>query len=331
MDSPTLFEEFNKYVSLQQLPEIKQDYTSNTNNTKCTTQIFKKIAQLLNIDSDNNDSFSLSNRKSNNKLATCYCQFSLGINQHITNNELFKQLQCSNSVSRCIECTAMKHYMDAYQTLVHKQLSCTNKKMSIGKYNDNINVITQYMIRINTNINRVLFRKTSYPIQMDMFFVAPDAHKQLNLHALGRLKGVKTNNDSRKNTAAINIGDVYRLINGQRFIMLIGRGNNDDIINATIYALNFTRNKRMSDYVELMYLLNNKSMSIPGFKHHLNAVDCNKAYISYDDYKSCVFKNDIEKCECIKITKCELNSVQPTYTDLKTEIIALGISSKKYE
>eukprot|EP01084_Bolivina_argentea_P293869 505540_1 len=35
--------------------------------------------------------------------------------------------------------------------------------------------------------------------------------------------------------------------------------------------------------------------------------------------------------ECIKITACQLSTLQPTYADLETEIIALGISCKKYQ
>eukprot|EP01084_Bolivina_argentea_P044558 81981_1 len=263
------------------LPEIEQDYISNTNTTKYAAQIFKKIARLLNIDSTNNE-LALFTRY----LITCYRQFSLDINEYTT-NKLFKQLQCSNSVPKGIPCTAMKHYIGIYEKLVHKPLSCINNKMSIDKYNDNMNVITQYMIRINTKEN-------TYPIQLDVFYVAPDTHKQLNLHALGGLEGVKCNNNSCENTAAI--GGAYCLINGQRFIMLIVRGNNDDIINATIYALNFTRNKRMSDYVELMYLLNSKSMIVPGLSPCdacLLGLDCNAVYISYGNYKSRVFKNDI--------------------------------------
>eukprot|EP01084_Bolivina_argentea_P273827 466563_1 len=292
MNLPTLFEQLNEFFSAfsnkdiitkeiyfleqfmedqgwifdqlkTQLPELEQDYISTTNNTKCTTQIFKKIAQLLNTNSNKNDNISLINRKSNNKLAlftklttfihgtknqskqisvdtyipkeytllyrleiisitskmpiseyliTGYHQSGLDINSYITNNELFKQLQSSNSVPKRIACSTMKHYMDAYEKLVHKPLPCMNTKLSIDKYNDNINIISQYMIEINTSINRVLSIKTSYPIQLDVFFVAPHTHKQLNLHALGGLEGIKSNTESRKNAAGIS--DIYRVIRG---------------------------------------------------------------------------------------------------------------------
>ncbi len=138
----------------------------------------------------------------------------------------------------------------------------------------------------------------------------------MNLHALGGLEVVKSDMDSRKNAAGIS--DICRIIraasldinkcHGQRFIMLIVRGNEDYSINDTIYVFkpninNLIIDKHVSDYVELMYLLNSKSMIIPGsmpddmgvlgFTHHLHVIDCNKVYISYGNYKSRVFKNNM--------------------------------------
>ncbi len=112
----------------------------------------------------------------------------------------------------------------------------------------------------------------------------------LNLHALGRLEEMKSNVDSRKNASAIS--DVYRLIRDAELLMV--RDNMDH---------NFIVDIHISDYVELTYLSNSKSMIVPGsipsdagvlgFTHHLLEFNFNRIYASYGNCKSRVFNNNI--------------------------------------
>eukprot|EP01083_Nonionella_stella_P090595 253081_1 len=254
-------------------------------------------------------------------LVTGYHQSGLPMPQYIAENELFHQLAEQSAVSSHNKHInparqSMTNYLIEYERSIAKPLPHNaDTPLNIHQFSDSISIIVNYMVEINNAIHKSLCTTYgSYPIQLDVFFVAPHTHQNLNLHALRGLDQC-THMDSN---SIDGVSSVYRLLrkaakdinrtNGQRFVMLIVRGNKDDSNDDTVYIFKPTLNNSIpanaiSDSVELTWLLNSKAPIVPGlspndegvlgFTHHLHSRECNKVYLSYGDHKSRVFKHDL--------------------------------------
>eukprot|EP01084_Bolivina_argentea_P038804 71740_1 len=252
-------------------------------------------------------------------LVTGYHLSGLSIAEYIAQNPLFNQLAEKSKVSPHCEgiYNALENYLRQYEHKIAKPLPHCDT-LNITKYKDSAQVIVDYMIQINYSVKTLL---TKYPTQLDVFFVAPNTHQNLRLHALSMpdsQKCVHTKPDRTANCYE-QLRDAAPHINGefgQRFIMLIVRGNVEDASDDTIYVFKPIENDSIppvdviSDYVELVWLSNSKSDVVPGlpsnaegvlgFTHHLHSSECTKTYLSYVDYKSRVLKeNLLNRLQCV--------------------------------
>merc|ERR1711971_495775 len=114
-------------------------------------------------------------------------------------------------------------------------------------------------------------------LQLDVNFVEPGCYRHLNLHNLRGLDLVSTSTADSQRIDAIS--DIYRLFreaspdlkrrDGQRFIVLVVRGNADDSVDDTVYIYRPCANGSIaagpiSEHVELGWLLRSKTDIVPG-------------------------------------------------------------------
>ena len=118
-------------------------------------------------------------------LVTGYHQSGLTINEYIAQNELFNQLNHhfnSSPTSKNINKSRdiMVNYLLEYEKYMAKPLPLSpltlQKQSRIRPFKDDITIIMSYMNEINNGIQNVLSHNASYPIQLDVFFIAPGYH-----------------------------------------------------------------------------------------------------------------------------------------------------------
>jgi len=225
--------------------------------------------------------------------------------------------QCRESGQRELY-EQLRRYLVNYEHAVARPLPLSAADaLSVGRrYTDNINIVLSYMTEVNSALHRMVTRR-AFPLQLDVFFVAPECHTNLNLH---RLRGLdaehRSDAESRRNGAVDGTSDVYRLLRAaapemnrghrQRFILLVVRGNRDDADRDTLYVFrpemaSEIAPPHVSEFVEMSYLVNSTrpivdgldsdAEGVLGFCHHLHAQECGKVYLSYGAHKSRVFKN----------------------------------------
>ena len=166
-------------------------------------------------------------------VVTGYHESGLEINEYVAENELFSQMKEQDEPSH----EMMVNYLYEYERSIAKPLPRTKDQMMA--FQDDMNVVTNYIYQINNGIHQVLAKKVAYPLQLDVFFVAPRCHKKyvllhliitqirgifilkiadshsLNLHALSfgdNAMMKKSDINSRRNGAVDAISDVYNLI-----------------------------------------------------------------------------------------------------------------------
>merc|ERR1719463_637868 len=110
-----------------------------------------------------------------------------------------------------------------------------------------MSVILKYMDKINSGMRTVLRKNAHYPLQFDVFFVAPDTAQShdLDLHNLDGSDFDYFLNDELVDGMHRGVNGVYRFLreaaptinrcNGQRFIMLIVRENVNNAYNDSMY------------------------------------------------------------------------------------------------
>lgn len=118
-------------------------------------------------------------------LVTGYHQSGLTINQYIAQNELFNQLNhhfqsspTSKQINKARD--VMVNYLLEYEKYVAKPLPSSplvlQKQSKIRPFKDDITIIMSYMNEINHGIQTVLSQNAAYPLQLDVFFIAPGYH-----------------------------------------------------------------------------------------------------------------------------------------------------------
>eukprot|EP01084_Bolivina_argentea_P236281 397326_1 len=228
-------------------------------------------------------------------LITGYHQSGLNRDQYMAQNKLFQQLTNNYNITFTnknsnIAYEMMREYLIEYDKHIAKPLPHSmDQQINISKYNDDIAIVMNYIMEIN---NGIFTKNVKYPLQLDVFFIAPNSHKDLKLHSLNGLdyiNGIISTANSRQKVDAIallrNLLRRERNIHkshGQRIIMLIVRENEDNSCLDTIYIYKPNNNnsippKHISDNVELTYLLNSKSLIING----LSSTDTGVLGITY--------------------------------------------------
>eukprot|EP00484_Ammonia_sp_Unknown_P000223 CAMPEP_0197022160 /NCGR_PEP_ID=MMETSP1384-20130603/3060_1 /TAXON_ID=29189 /ORGANISM="Ammonia sp." /LENGTH=1041 /DNA_ID=CAMNT_0042450139 /DNA_START=64 /DNA_END=3189 /DNA_ORIENTATION=+ len=305
----------NKFNELIDLPKRAAARDQTGDIDRFFPQEFKYLLPLERLCYANNKPLS-------EYLVTGYHQSGLSVNEYNAENHLLNELKQVYNFTRRKEVNQVTemitNYLLEYEKAVSKPLAHYSAR-DVRPYKDNIRVIMNYMNEINNGLKNLLSDNASYPIQLDVFFVAPGQHTDKGLHQISDCS-IKSDTATRRNGAVDAVADIYKLFrqtanrinkkHHQRFIMLIVRANPDDSYDDTVYIYQpaddrykYIADKTFSDPVELLYLINSKqdivanlpstSAGILGWNHHLHSAECNKIYLSYGNYKSRVFKGDL--------------------------------------
>merc|ERR1719150_2270285 len=120
--------------------------------------------------------------------------------------------QCRESGNVAL-CEKMQRYLVQYEHAVARPLTLIQTQSQRGqRYGDNINIVLSYMVEINCALRQMVSRR-AFPLQLDVYFVAPGCHQNLNLHSLRGLDAEhRSDPESRRNGAIDGTSDIYRLL-----------------------------------------------------------------------------------------------------------------------
>lgn len=109
-------------------------------------------------------------------LVTCHHGSGQPLNEYSCSSPLMAQCRESGKVALYEK---MQRYLVQYEHTVARPLPKTEEEpLSVVRFSDNINIVLSYMTEINSALHRMVKRR-AFPLQIDVFFVAPGFHEKL--------------------------------------------------------------------------------------------------------------------------------------------------------